>query len=214
MSWKCKKLPKVYCTVWSPQCNVKSNTQNLRKCFKSIWKICKFFEPLNKAEQYQIKCLPQNQDSDRRAIFQLCHTVAMIYQGRTAPVLFALTLDSTRVQTSRVSSLAWPWWSVANFWPEGLRLICVKMFDTYCVFHFDRFVKATISWLNLNVSVYKKKRTNAIFVCICCHVCPLCTRSATNSKFRRKKHWSFTKEPCVEGFTGGYVHSLVDQILS
>ena len=40
------------------------------------------------------------------------------------------------------------------------------------------------------------------------------TRSATNSKFRRKKHWSFTKEPCVEGFTGGYVHSLVDQILS
>ena len=136
---------------------------------KSIWKICKFFEPLNKAEQYQIKCLPQNQESDRRAIFQLCHTVAMIYQGRTAPVLFALRLDSTRVQTSRVSSLAWPWWSVANFWPEGLRLICVKMFDTYCVFHFDRFVKATISWLNLNVSVYKKKEDKCD---LCVHLLP------------------------------------------
>ena len=94
----------------------------------------------------------------------------MIYQGRTAPVLFALRLDSTRVQTSRVSSLAWPWWSVANFWPEGFRLICVKMFDTYCVFHFDRFVKATISWLNLNVSVYKKRgqmRSLCAFVAMC-----------------------------------------------
>ena len=78
----------------------------------------------------------------------------------------------------------------------------MKMFDTCCVFHFDRFVKATISWLNLNVSVYKKKRGQMRSLCASVTMCVLFVRDPPQiPNFVIKKHWSFTKEPCVEGFT-------------